>query len=1796
MTNSVPTTRKWTRATRLDRRRNMVRFVAFMLFASSVVALPVQDAQAMTCDSSAGAGYTVNVCIDVPLNGATVSGDTNVTATVSATGGPGVAKVQFYLDSAYLLTDYESPYTFTLPTDTFVDGVSTLEVEAVMRDAFVTNRTSISAVFSNGVTTPPPAPTGFTPSLGTTPSAGEPFVVAATGDGASGQSTSDNVVNTISAIDPNLFLYLGDVYERGTYTEFKNWYGDDTRFGSFASITNPILGNHERSGGQWPGYDYYWGTPPADYSYDVDGWHFIGMNLQLGGPQSSQTEWLAADLAANTSACTVAYFHYPVLSVGPQGDTPNLFSTWTQLVDAGVDIVLTGHDHSYQRWVPMDRDFVADPDGATQFVLGTGGHGIQSFARTDSRLAAGADTIADAYGALKLELNTDGAAFSYINTSGNVLDAGTVDCGNGTADVTPPSVPGNVAGAAVGHTQVDVSWSPSTDNVGVDSYEIFRNGSLAGTVNGATLSFSDIGLQPSTTYSYTVEAVDGAGNRSGQSTPALNLTTLDPPSAFTVTAFADSWVDGSAVGSNFGAAADMRVDGSPDRRGYVRFDVSGVAGAVTSATLRVYANSSHSAGYEAQEVSSSTWGELSITYANAPGFGPSLGTSGPTTGGTYSEVDVTGYVDANGQYSFALTPLNNTNLRLATRESANPPELVIVQDVSGNTPPTAGDVVMATDEDVVGAWTPVVSDPDPDTLTCSIVSVAGNGSASVASDCSTGSYTPDADYNGPDSFVYQVSDGSLTDTGAVSVTVNPINDAPAADAQSVSVTQDGAVTVTMTGSDNDGDCPLTFAPGSPSNGSLGAVTNAQCNGGVASADVVYTPNASYTGTDSFTFTVEDPSTALSPPATVSLSVDPPQTNFTFVSAADSYVSASSRDSNYGSSTQIRVDGLPDRNGYVRFDVSGVAGAVTSATLRVYANSKHSQGFKVQEVSNNTWGELSITYANAPGFGPLLGASGPTPGNSYVDINVTGYVDANGQYSFALTPLNNTNLRLATRESANPPELVIVQDVSGNTPPTAGDVVMATDEDVVGAWTPVVSDPDPDTLTCSIVSVAGNGSASVASDCSTGSYTPDADYNGPDSFVYQVSDGSLTDTGAVSVTVNPINDAPAADAQSVSVTQDGAVTVTMTGSDNDGDCPLTFAPGSPSNGSLGAVTNAQCNGGVASADVVYTPNASYTGTDSFTFTVEDPSTALSPPATVSLSVDPPQTALTFDITRDALTYSAVSQNTSSSYTGSLKSVVESALEELKLAGGGNILFAAGEMDLGSDHFEIDGVVDVTFAGQGMGVTTIQNFTNASADTEPFDAVRSDRLTIRDLTVSAGGSDRTTSDALDFDGGDDILIERVEVTDSRGRGIVFDGKDAVSQTGGTAERNVIRDCIVTNVPRDGIQLLAANGNTIENCHISNAGAEGIRVHLSSSSSAQPNKPSNDNTIRGNLIEDSAGNGITVTGGSRNLITGNTIVNNGTDGIRVFTSVSSLNCDDNVVDSNSAQGNRYGLIIASSQCHRTVVGDNNFTGNSSGAILDNGTDTIYTSSDTEAPSAPGNLATLDVQATQVTLGWDASTDNVGVTGYDVYRDGGLIDTIGTTTTYQDTTVTPLTTYQYEVRGRDATGNISDPSNGVNATTPAGSPVLTLFPVDDATVRESLPTNNYGSSPALEVDGSSIKDVLMSFDVSGIGSSSITSATLRLYAVDSSSDGGNFFAVTDTTWNETSVTWATAPPGDGGALGSLGSVTSGNWYELDVTALITGDGKVSIRVSSTNSNGADYASKEDSSGNIPELVIVTQ
>jgi Right handed beta helix region len=572
---------------------------------------------------------------------------------------------------------------------------------------------------------------------------------------------------------------------------------------------------------------------------------------------------------------------------------------------------------------------------------------------------------------------------------------------------------------------------------------------------------------------------------------------------------------------------------------------------------------------------------------------------------------------------------------------------------------------------------------------------------------------------------------------------------------------------------------------------------------------------------------------------------------------------------------------------------------------------------------------------------------------------------------------------------------------------------------------------------------------------------------------------------------------------------------------------------------------------------------------------------------------------FTVRQEGTTFVASSPGAMVTYTGSLKSVVENAALHLAREDGGVIRFGAGTFDLGRDRFEFQGLTGVTFEGAGMDATEIRNSSIANIDTEVFDLARTSRIAIRDLTLSAGGDERSTSDAIDVDGGSDTLVERVRVIASRGRGIVFDGKDVFGGVALEAKNNVVRDCVISNVPGDGIQLLAASESRVENCTVTNAGRHGISIAKASPLAGQPNKKSIDNVLSANVIRGSGHDGINVTGDSNDLL-GNIIVNSssvvtGGDGIRL-SSADSVSCNENVIDGNSASDNRavkrqrYGLNISDANCARTDVRANDFSGNLRKPINDLGTETSFsTSVDLDAPTAPSGVAVAALSASRVDVSWTASTDNIGVAGYTVYRDGAEVARVaGTSTSYSDTSVSGSTAYSYSVDAFDAFGNHSDLSGAASVTTPAATTISTFEAVADTYVGEDFPAEIHGAKIELRTDAAPIRMSFLRFDVSGITGAPIR-ATLRIYANSPSSAGFEVRSLADT-FDEATVTYDSGLA-VGGLIGTSPAFTGDGYIEVDVTSAISGDGSIQFALVALGDTATSFSSREGA--NKPQLVI---
>jgi Calcineurin-like phosphoesterase len=259
-------------------------------------------------------------------------------------------------------------------------------------------------------------------------SPGDPVVVAAgdiapPGTGWGHRLTSDRVL----AIDPTAVLTLGDnQYPSGSPSDFRRHYGSS--WGRFKARTRPSPGNHDYETAGAAGYFGYFGKLARPrgrsyYGFDLGGWHLISLDSNIGVQAGSRQErWLRADLAATTKRCILAYWHFPRFTSGAhQGNNPWVGPLWNALYTARADLVLSGHEHNYERFARQDPAGRATPQGIRQFVVGTGGVGLNGFAapKPTSQVRR-----ANTWGVLVLVLHRRSYEWRFVSEDGDVLDRG----------------------------------------------------------------------------------------------------------------------------------------------------------------------------------------------------------------------------------------------------------------------------------------------------------------------------------------------------------------------------------------------------------------------------------------------------------------------------------------------------------------------------------------------------------------------------------------------------------------------------------------------------------------------------------------------------------------------------------------------------------------------------------------------------------------------------------------------------------------------------------------------------------------------------------------------------------------------------------------------------------------------------------------------------------------------------------------------------------------------------------------------------------------------------------------------------------------------------------------------------------------------------------------------------------------------------------------------------------------------------------------------------------------------------
>jgi 3',5'-cyclic AMP phosphodiesterase CpdA len=275
-----------------------------------------------------------------------------------------------------------------------------------------------------------------------TPAAGMRLTVLAAGDIAdcmhqraahSGAAQTADLVQSELAKDPAaIVLTLGDnTYPVGAPGEFSNCY--EPTWGRFKNRTHPSPGNHDYGIKGAPGYYGYFGAAAGVerrgyYSLVFGNWHIISLNSNLRPPEAAaQLAWLKTELGQSNAPCTLAYWHHPVYSSGGHGNDPRMMEVWKTLLAANADLVLTAHDHNYERFAPQDaagkRD---DARGMRQFVAGTGGAHLTPlrFPRPNSEQSDNSTR-----GVLKLTLKDTGYEWEFLPVlPGGYTDKGAALC------------------------------------------------------------------------------------------------------------------------------------------------------------------------------------------------------------------------------------------------------------------------------------------------------------------------------------------------------------------------------------------------------------------------------------------------------------------------------------------------------------------------------------------------------------------------------------------------------------------------------------------------------------------------------------------------------------------------------------------------------------------------------------------------------------------------------------------------------------------------------------------------------------------------------------------------------------------------------------------------------------------------------------------------------------------------------------------------------------------------------------------------------------------------------------------------------------------------------------------------------------------------------------------------------------------------------------------------------------------------------------------------------------------------
>ena len=1168
-------------------------------------------------------------------------------------------------------------------------------------------------------------------------------------------------------------------------------------------------------------------------------------------------------------------------------------------------------------------------------------------------------------------------------------------------DTTPPSIPTNLVATAISASQINLTWAPSTDNIGVIGYQVFRNGSEVAT--SSSTSFSDAGLSGSTTYSYNVDAFDSAGNVSSNSTVAT-ATTPPPTMAPSISFFSAA---PSVITNSGSSMLSWQVSGNPTPS----LSIAPGVGAVSGTSIAVSPS-------------------VSTTYTLSVSNG---------LGSTSTQV-VVAVVDT-------MPPSVATNL---TATAASTSQINLAWSASTDNVAVTGYQVSRNGVQVGTTTTNSYSDTGLSASTTYTYTVAAfDAATNVSAQSTPASATTLAPAVAPTISFFSASPSTISNSGSATlswtVSGNPVPSlsiAPgigAVSGTSIAVSPIGSTTYTLSASNSLGSTSAqvlvtvvdTLPPSVPTNLTAIAISTSQVNLAWSAS----TDNVAVAGYQVFRNGVQVGSPTTNAYSDTGLAAS---TTYTYtVAAFDAATNVS------GQSTPANATTL----------ASAVAPTISFFSASPSTISNSGSATLSWTVSGNPVPSLSI----APGVGTVTGTSiavSPSVTTTYTltASNSVGTATAQAVVTNTTPPSVPTNL---TATAVSTSQINLAWSVSTGNVSVAGYQVFRNGVKVATPTNTVYSDTGLSASTTYTYTVAAfDAAGNVSAQSTPASATTLAPAVAPTVSFFNASPSTISNGGSSTlswtVSGNPtpsLSIAPgvgAVSGTSIGVSPNVTTTYTLTASNSAGTATAqavitnTTPPSVPTNLIATAISTSQINLAWSAS----TGNVSVAGYQVFRngAKVATPTNTVYSDTGLSASTTYTYTVAAVDAAGNVSAQSTPASATTQSI-GSPPSSVQTAASIADSAGttlaqafssantAGNLI--AVVTSWGSPTATANPTVSDS-AGNTYVLAT-STFSSLGQQSLAIYYARNIRAGANTVTVNFGGSE---------------AWRRILITEYRGIDPV-NPLDVVKANQGSA--TMAKDNVTS-----GVVTTTANGDLIfgavENYNVS-----------------------------GTL---SAGTGFTL----RNFLT--------------FAGVIETAIEDEVQSSAGSAAATFTFAHADSYIAQVVA----FR---AAAI-----------SDTIPPSVPTNLSATAISTSQINLAWSASTDNVAVAGYQVFRNGVQVGT-PTNAIYSDTGLSASTTYTYKVAAFDAAGNVSAQSAPASATTlaPAVAPTISFFSASPSTI-----SNGGSSTLSWTVSGNPTPSLSIAPGIGAVSGTSIgvspnVTTTYTLTASNSAGTATAQAVVTNTT-----------------------------------------------------------------------------